>query len=36
MKKGSGILGAENLKKLYGYVKAGESCLLLIEHYSNL
>ncbi len=35
MKKGSGILGAENLKKLYEYVKAGESCLLLIEHYSN-
>ena len=35
MKKGSAIEGAENLKKLYEYAKAGESCLLLIEHYSN-
>ena len=35
MKQGSGIIGSANLKKLYEYVKAGESCLLLIEHYSN-
>lgn len=35
MKPGSGIKGVGNLKKLYEYAKAGESCLLLIEHYSN-
>ena len=35
IKPGSGIRGAENLKKLYEYVQKGESCLLLIEHYSN-
>jgi glycerol-3-phosphate O-acyltransferase len=35
MQPGSGIDGAENLKKLYNMAKSGKSCLLLIEHYSN-
>jgi len=35
MKAGSGISGVENLKYLYKQAKAGKSCLLLIEHYSN-
>ncbi len=35
MKTGSGIRGAENLKRLHELSQKGESCLLLIEHYSN-
>lgn len=35
MKPESRINGVENLKKLYTQAKAGKSCLLLIEHYSN-
>jgi len=33
---GSGLDGFENLKDLYAKAKAGKSCLLLPEHYSNL
>ena len=33
---GSGLDGFENLQKLYALAKAGKSCLLLPEHYSNL
>jgi glycerol-3-phosphate O-acyltransferase len=32
---GSGILGMENLAHLLDEAKKGESCLLLLEHYSN-
>lgn len=32
---GSRILGSENLKELYERSQRGESCLLLVEHYSN-
>ncbi len=32
---GSGISGMENLERLLGLAEAGESCLLLMEHYSN-
>ncbi|MCX7027269.1 MAG: 1-acyl-sn-glycerol-3-phosphate acyltransferase [Spirochaetes bacterium] len=32
---GSGITGMENLSLLLEKAKAGESCLLLLEHYSN-
>ncbi|HCM26948.1 MAG: glycerol-3-phosphate acyltransferase [Treponema sp. GWB1_62_6] len=32
---GSGVDGAENLVQLYAKAKAGSSCLLLLEHYSN-
>ena len=33
---GSGLDGFENLKALFALAKAGKSCLLLPEHYSNL
>ncbi|MDR2072916.1 MAG: 1-acyl-sn-glycerol-3-phosphate acyltransferase [Spirochaetaceae bacterium] len=33
---GSGISGMENIHKLYGLLKEGHSCLLLLEHYSNM
>ena len=33
---GSGIDGLENLEELYSKAKAGKSCLLMVEHYSNL
>lgn len=32
---GSRIIGSENLKDLYERSQKGESCLLLVEHYSN-
>jgi len=32
---GSGVRGAENLDRLLAAAKAGEPCLLLLEHYSN-
>lgn len=32
---GSGVAGMENLEKLLGHAESGESCLLLMEHYSN-
>ena len=32
---GSGVDGAANLSALYERAKAGSSCLLLLEHYSN-
>ncbi len=32
---GSGIEGYENLKELYERSQRGESCLILMEHYSN-
>ena len=33
---GSGISGMENIRELYGLLKEGKSCLLLLEHYSNM
>ncbi|GHV78416.1 glycerol-3-phosphate O-acyltransferase [Spirochaetia bacterium] len=33
---GSGISGFEHLKDLLGKARAGHSCLLFLEHYSNL
>ncbi len=33
---GSGVDGMENLEDLYAKAEAGKSCLLLVEHYSNL
>jgi glycerol-3-phosphate O-acyltransferase len=33
---GSGISGMEHLRELYGLLKAGRPCLLLLEHYSNM
>jgi glycerol-3-phosphate O-acyltransferase len=33
---GSGISGMENIRELYGHLKEGKACLLLVEHYSNL
>ncbi|MDR0473349.1 MAG: 1-acyl-sn-glycerol-3-phosphate acyltransferase, partial [Treponema sp.] len=33
---GSGISGMENIRKLFGLLKEGRPCLLLLEHYSNL
>ena len=33
---GSGVDGLENLEKLYTEAISGKSCLLLLEHYSNL
>jgi glycerol-3-phosphate O-acyltransferase len=33
---GSGISGMENIRELYGLLKEGRSCLLLLEHYSNM
>lgn len=32
---GSRILGSENIRELYDRSQKGESCLLLVEHYSN-
>lgn len=33
---GSGIGGMENIRELYRLLKEGHSCLLLLEHYSNM
>ena len=33
---GSGVEGLENLEELYTKAKTGNSCLLLLEHYSNM
>ena len=33
---GSGLDGLENLEELYAKAESGKSCLLLMEHYSNL
>jgi glycerol-3-phosphate O-acyltransferase len=33
---GSGINGMENIRELYRLLKEGRSCLLLLEHYSNM
>jgi len=33
---GSGISGMENIRELYRLLKEGHSCLLLLEHFSNL
>jgi len=33
---GSGVDGMENLEELFAKAKSGESCLLLLEHFSNL
>ena len=33
---GSGFYGLENLEDLYSKAESGKSCLLLLEHYSNL
>jgi glycerol-3-phosphate O-acyltransferase len=33
---GSGVDGMENLEELLDKARAGKSCLLLVEHYSNL
>jgi glycerol-3-phosphate O-acyltransferase len=33
---GSGISGMEHLRELYQFLKEGHSCLLLLEHYSNM
>jgi len=33
---GSGLDGLENLEELYAKAEAGKSCLLMVEHYSNL
>ena len=33
---GSGFDGMENLEKLFSLAKSGKSCLLLVEHYSNM
>lgn len=33
---GSGLFGLENLEELLAKAEAGKSCLLLVEHYSNL
>ncbi len=35
MKPGSRLLGFENLRELYERSQAGESCLIVMEHYSN-
>jgi len=35
LQPGSGILGLEHLIELFDKAKAGSSCLLLLEHYSN-
>ncbi|MDR0639386.1 MAG: 1-acyl-sn-glycerol-3-phosphate acyltransferase [Spirochaetaceae bacterium] len=36
MLPGSGIRGVDNLYRLLKLAKAGHSCLLMVEHYSNL
>jgi glycerol-3-phosphate O-acyltransferase len=33
---GSGVDGMENLNELFALAESGKSCLLLLEHYSNL
>jgi len=33
---GSGLVGLENLEELFAKAESGKSCLLLVEHYSNL
>lgn len=33
---GSGIDGLENIEELFAKAESGKSCLLLVEHYSNL
>ena len=33
---GSGMDGMENLEELFAKAEAGKSCLLLVEHYSNM
>jgi len=33
---GSGVDGLENLEELFAKAESGKSCLLLVEHYSNL
>jgi len=33
---GSGVDGLENLEELFAKAESGKSCLLLLEHYSNL
>jgi glycerol-3-phosphate O-acyltransferase len=33
---GSGIDGMEHLRELYHFLQEGHSCLLLLEHYSNM
>jgi len=33
---GSNLFGMENLEELYAKAESGKSCLLLVEHYSNL
>jgi glycerol-3-phosphate O-acyltransferase len=33
---GSGLVGLENLEELLAKAESGKSCLLLVEHYSNL
>jgi glycerol-3-phosphate O-acyltransferase len=35
MREGSRIVGLENLEDLLGRCRAGKSCLILMEHYSN-
>jgi len=32
----SGVSGMDNLEELYDKAKSGKSCLLLVEHYSNM
>jgi glycerol-3-phosphate O-acyltransferase len=36
MLPGSGVDGLENLEELYAKAETGKSCLLLVEHYSNM
>lgn len=33
---GSGVDGMENLEELFSQAESGKSCLLLVEHYSNM
>ena len=33
---GSGLDGLENLEELYSLAESGKSCLLLVDHYSNM
>ncbi len=35
LEEGSRIIGMENLRALYQHARQGDSCLLLMEHYSN-
>jgi len=36
MLPGSGISGMENIRELYRLLQEGRSCILLLEHYSNM